>query len=223
MEGEDRAALAKWEAKLGLQPLPANPNRVFPAIEYRRPKGAPDPLANHVVTDPGFEQVSEADYAAYQEDLVRQEQQAKMDYLANLSNDDELVTKSGMDLYWLYTVAIIQVLSGLLAAPLSGVSALLGGLVLAIPFFFSLLAPTIDIFLVMYRNGRLPDVLFLFIPVYNIIYYFSNFRMFKHHFFGSLAINFAIIFSLILFNVLLQLMGIDIKELRLQLQTMREG
>lgn len=60
----DRARIAKLEAELGLQPLPSNPNRVFPDTPFQRPKNSPSPLANHVVDDPGFEQLSEAELTA---------------------------------------------------------------------------------------------------------------------------------------------------------------
>jgi DNA-directed RNA polymerase subunit RPC12/RpoP len=60
----DRARIAKLEAELGLQPLPPNPNKVFPETDFQRPKNSPSPLANHVIDDPGFEQLSEAELTA---------------------------------------------------------------------------------------------------------------------------------------------------------------
>ncbi len=60
----ERTRIAKLEADFGLQPLPPNPNKVFPETDFQRPKNSPSPLANHVIDDPGFEQLSEAELTA---------------------------------------------------------------------------------------------------------------------------------------------------------------
>jgi len=216
----ERARIAKLEAEFGLQPLPPNPNRIFPEVEYRRPSGSPDPLANHVVTDPGFEQVSEAEYLAYHEEMARQEEEAKLDYLAGLSSDDELVTKKSVELNWLYIVAMSQVLGAMLAAAACGISPL-GGILMAIPLLVGIFAPAIELFLTLNRHGRLNEIGLLFIPFYNIIYYFMNFRIFIHHFFGSLAIFVTFFGSLLLFGFMVEMMGMDVQQLNHELREMR--
>ncbi len=60
----ERTRIAKLEGEFGLQPLPPNPNRVFPETDFQRPKNSPNPLSNHVIEDPGFEQLSEAELTA---------------------------------------------------------------------------------------------------------------------------------------------------------------
>jgi len=47
--------------KFGLNPLPKNPNWSMPS-QIRTAKSGADPLAAHVVTDPGFPYISAADY-----------------------------------------------------------------------------------------------------------------------------------------------------------------
>ncbi len=93
-ESSERARIAKLEAELGLQPLPPNPNQVFPSQEYHRPRGAPNPLANHIVEDPGFEDVSEADLEAQRraEAHARQEEALRYTPVDDLDPDN---AKSG--------------------------------------------------------------------------------------------------------------------------------
>jgi DNA-directed RNA polymerase subunit RPC12/RpoP len=209
----EKNRVAKLEAELGLQPLPPNLNRVFPNTDYQRPRGTPSPLANHIVEDPGFDDISEADYTAHQAELRRQEQEAKLDYFANLSTEDDLTTNAAnKDFYWLYTVAIVQLVAGILLPPLSSISPYLGMFVIGLPTIVSLWAPTIDAFIVLNRNGRLGDILFLFIPFYNFIFYVANFKIFKHHFFGSIAIAFSIIGSVILAGVVASIMGLELRR-----------
>lgn len=81
-ESSERARIAKLEAELGLQPLPPNPNQVFPKQEYQRPRGAPNPLANHIVEDPGFEDVSEADLEAQRRAEAHARQEEALRYTA---------------------------------------------------------------------------------------------------------------------------------------------
>jgi predicted Zn finger-like uncharacterized protein len=90
-DSAERARIARLEAEFGLQPLPPNPNQVFPSAEYRRPRGTPSPLANHVVEDPGFEQISEADVEAYRKAEEQARQEAKLKYVPI----DELDPNSG--------------------------------------------------------------------------------------------------------------------------------
>lgn len=213
-EVAEKNRIAKLEAELGLQPLPPNLNRVFPSTDFQRPRGTPSPLANHIVEDPGFEDISEADYTAHQAELRRREQEAKLDYFANLSNEDELTTNAAnKDFYWLYTVAIVQLVAGILFPPFSSISPHVGAFVIGIPTLVSFFAPTIDSFLVLNRNGRLGDILFLFIPFYNFIFYVSNFKIFKHHFFGSIAIAFSIFASMILAGVIASMMGLNVQQM----------
>ncbi|MBL8854446.1 MAG: hypothetical protein JNK57_10805 [Planctomycetaceae bacterium] len=87
----ERARIAKLEAEFGLQPIPPNPNQVFPSTEYQRPRGTPSPLANHVVEDPGFEDISEADYAAHR----KAEAQAKHEAALRYAPVDDLDPSSG--------------------------------------------------------------------------------------------------------------------------------
>jgi len=83
----ERTRVAKLEADFGLQPLPANPNKVFPETPFQRPKNSPSPLANHVVDDPGFEQLSEAELTAQrQAEAAAREAEA----LTYGKDDDEL-------------------------------------------------------------------------------------------------------------------------------------
>lgn len=79
-DSAQRAKTAKMEAEFGLQPLPPNPNQVFPSAEYQRPRNTPNPLANHVVEDPGFEQISEADLEAHRKAEAAAREAAALTY-----------------------------------------------------------------------------------------------------------------------------------------------
>jgi predicted Zn finger-like uncharacterized protein len=86
----ERARVAKLEAAMGLQPLPPNANKVFPETPFQRPKNSPSPLANHVVDDPGFEQLSEAELTAQrQAEAAAREAEA----LTYGKDDDDLTPK----------------------------------------------------------------------------------------------------------------------------------
>ncbi|MBL8890915.1 MAG: hypothetical protein JNL67_13120 [Planctomycetaceae bacterium] len=80
-DSAQRAKTAKMEAEFGLQPLPPNPNQVFPSTEYQRPRNIPNPLANHVVEDPGFEQISEADLEAHRKAEAQARHEASLSYV----------------------------------------------------------------------------------------------------------------------------------------------
>ncbi len=187
----ERTRIAKLEAQFGLQALPPNPNRVFPEVEYRRPKGAPDPLANHVVENPGFEQISEAEFQAHQEDLLKQHEREKMERLAQLSGDDELISK-GISVHWLMMVAMGQLILGIVMIPLAMISPAIAIVFLLIVTIAASLAPNIEMFLALRKSKQMIGFLYMLIPFYNLYYYFSNFKIFKDHFAGSLAILFAI-------------------------------
>lgn len=79
-DSAQRAKTAKMEAEFGLQPLPPNPNQVFPNTEYQRPRNTPSPLANHVVEDPGFQQISEADLLAHRAAEAQARHEASISY-----------------------------------------------------------------------------------------------------------------------------------------------
>ncbi|MDP1560399.1 MAG: hypothetical protein Q8M16_03285 [Pirellulaceae bacterium] len=76
----ERARIAKLEAEFGLQPLPPNPNQVFPSTEYQRPRGTVSPLANHIVEDPGFEDISEAELEAHRKEEAQARHEASIRY-----------------------------------------------------------------------------------------------------------------------------------------------
>lgn len=197
------------EKKFGLQPLPVNTNQVLLDVPFHRPKGARHPLANHVVEDPGFEAISEAEYRAFREEQERQEQNAKIDYLANLEDDDELITKE-KELYWLYVVAMVQMILGIFTGLLAGASPAAGLILLGIGLFVGGLMPTVDLFLVLNKNKKLGEFVFLLIPFYNLYYYFSNFGMFKNHFFGALAVSFSGGISSAIFFFMADLVGANV-------------
>jgi predicted Zn finger-like uncharacterized protein len=86
----ERARVAKLEAAMGLQPIPPNANKVFPETPFHRPKNSPSPLANHVIDDPGFEQLSEAELTAQrQAEAAAREAEA----LTYGKDDDDLAPK----------------------------------------------------------------------------------------------------------------------------------
>lgn len=87
----ERARVAKLEAEFGLQPLPPNPNQVFPSTDYQRPRGTVSPLANHIVEDPGFEDISEAELEAHR----REEAQARHEAAIRYTPVDDLDPNSG--------------------------------------------------------------------------------------------------------------------------------
>ena len=112
-------ALAK---KLGLAPLPRNENAIFPEQPFRRSAGQADPLANHVVYDPGFSTVSVADYHATQ----MPKEQSMHDYMAEIEKEEGWAEKKEKSEMSPQTLYLLTGIAPLVVGLLAGIVAMVG-------------------------------------------------------------------------------------------------
>lgn len=185
--------------KYGLKPLPTNENSIFPNVPFQRGGGQADPLANHVVYDPGFSTVSVADYTATQ----LPKEQSMHDYMAEIEKEEgwaEKQKKSDMDPKALYLLmGVAPVVLGLIG----GIAALVG--YPAVGWWIFVVGDGILGFLMnaviwqaIYDNDDSTQAfLCWFFPPYYLYYVITNWHAMMHPFLASLLLVFAIFISFI--------------------------
>lgn len=189
--------------RYGLAPLPANENQIFPEQPIRRAPGQ-DPLANHVVYDAGFSNVSVADYNATQ----LPKEQSMHDYMAEIEREEgwgESKPKEEMNPIVLYSImGVGPIVCGLIG----GVVALLGQESVA---FWVMLVPMAILGMLM--NGIIWQTVqenddstqaFLcwMFPPYYLYYVATNWSAMMHVFLASLLFGFTSMFGIVLYVVL---------------------